>query len=223
MAKAWVPYVVRKGDTVSRLAYRRRTTVKEVWGHPKNAELAALRKNPDVLCPADLLWLPPEDAPLAASVSPGGEVTVRAAIPTFTLRIALHDDDGKPLAGAAFEVDGGEVLPPGKTDGDGVAVFKTWVTTRSVVLRLPDRGLEFPVAIGGLDPAATRSGAVGRLRNLGLYFDEDRGPEAEDSYFRSVLFQFQEKHGLEETGELDEPTQAKLAELGGEDGAMPED
>lgn len=218
MSQDWVPYVVRKGDTVSGLAYRRGATVAEVWNHPKNAELKARRANPDVLSPSDLLWLPPEKTPIPLPIAPGDHASVRIDLPRFTVRLALLDDAGKPIAGEPYEVEGGRVPPPGQTDGAGVAVFETWVTSRSVVVRLPARNHEFTVFVGALDPVATRSGAVGRLRNLGWYFDEDRGEEAEALYFRGVLFQFQAQHRLEETGELDEPTQKKLAELAGGDG-----
>jgi N-acetylmuramoyl-L-alanine amidase len=224
MESDWVPHIVRKGETLGALAYRRRTTVAKVWNHSKNADLKAKRKNPNVLAPGDMLWLPPDDpTPTPIHITPGDTITVSLNIPRHTVKVKLHDDADKPLASVPFEVDGGLVEPDAKTDGDGVATFETWVTTNAVTLRLPTLGRELPVLIGALDPLATRSGAIGRLRNLGLYCNEPRDADAEAVYFRSVLLEFQEKYDLKQTGELDQATQDKLAELAGDDGTWEED
>jgi hypothetical protein len=224
MASDWVPHIVRRSETLGALAYRHRTTVAKIWNDDKNADLKAKRKNPNVLAPGDLLWLPPREiTPSPIHISPGGTVTVSANIPRHTVKVKLHDDADKPLASVPFEVDGGLVEPDAKTDGDGVATFETWVTTKAVTLRLPSLSRELTVLVGALDPLATKSGFVGRLRNLGLYCKEARDPEAEAIYFRAVLLEFQEKYELKQTGELDQPTQDKLAELAGDDGTWEED
>jgi len=218
----WTPHVVRRGDTVAELAFRRGATVAEVWEHPKNAELKAKRKNPDVLAPLDLLYLPPKpDEGLHVEV--GDTLEVTATVPVHTVKLKLCDGKGKPFAGEAFEVEGGEPEPaPGKTDGDGVATFTALVTARTATIRLPKRGAEFLVAIAGLDPVSTRSGAEGRLRNLGLLQDGEGDDEVRTLHYQDALFAFQELYDLPPTGELDDATQSKLAEVGGDDGASSE-
>jgi N-acetylmuramoyl-L-alanine amidase len=218
MTKDWVPYVVRKGDTVAELAFRRGATVAEVWNHEKNAELKARRKNPDVLALLDIVYLPPpKETPL--DIAPGDTLEVSAKVPRHKLKLKLCDAKGKPLAGEAFEVEGGEPVPrPGKTDGAGVATFTTFVTTRSVKIKVPSKQAEFLVSVAGLDPVSTRSGAEGRLRNIGLLHDADGDEDVRHLHYREALFTFQEMYGLEATGELDEATQKKLDQVAGDDG-----
>ncbi len=67
----------------------------------------------------------------------------------------------------------------------------------------------FAFRLGHLDPSDEVTGAQGRLRNLGfdLEVDGELGPRTRDA-----LATFQDAHGLDPTGELDDATQSKLAE-----------
>lgn len=61
-----------------------------------------------------------------------------------------------------------------------------------------------------LDPSAEVTGAQGRLHGLGFpvgRIDGELGPRTADA-----LRSYQAEHGLEPTGELDDPTRAKLSE-----------
>jgi len=214
--------VIHKGDTIAELAFKRGATVAEIWNFGKNADLKALRKNPDVLAPLDIVYLPPEPD-VGLDIAAGDSLTAMVTVPRHTLKLKLCDGKGKPFAGVAFEVDGGEPVPePGMTDGNGVATFTTHVTSRQVTIRLPSKKAEFSLSVAGLDPVCTRSGAEGRLRNLGFLEEVEGGEDVLHLHYREALFAFQEKYELPVTGELDDATQAKLGEVGGDDGSSSE-
>lgn len=220
MGAGWVPHVVRRGEHASGLAYAHGVSVETVWNHPQNAELRKKRTNPDVLAPTDVLWLPRKREQAWSSVPAGGTVKFVASVPRQVIKVRICGNDGKPLSGVAFEVENAVVRPPAKTDTDGTATFEVDVLTKSVVIRVPERKLAIPVLVGDLDPVSTLSGAIGRLRNLGYCGHEPLGLATADSaaYGEFLLSWFQREHELPVTGELDQATQDKLAEVGGDDG-----
>jgi hypothetical protein len=54
-------YIVQPGDCISSLAGARGLKWDTVWNHPKNAQLKAKRKDPNVLMPGDVIYLPDLD------------------------------------------------------------------------------------------------------------------------------------------------------------------
>jgi hypothetical protein len=217
--KEWAPYVVKRGEHLSRLAYSRQTTVNAVWTHPKNADLRKVRTNPDVLAPQDIVWLPVEPEREWIPVTTGTANTIKVTIPKHTVKIKLRGEDGKPLAGVAYEVDNGVVPPPGKTESDGTATFDVSLLTASVVVRVPEKKLAIPVLVGDLDPVSTVTGAIGRLRNLGYGRHPSEIDDADPKAYAAFLIAwFQRDHGLPATGKLDQATQDKLSDVGGSDG-----
>lgn len=217
---AWLPHVVRPGECLSEMAYRRACSAATVWTHVKNAELKALRPNPEVLAPGDVIWLPKGPSARALDVWPGMTLNAFATIPSRTLTVRLIHDDGTPLAHEAFEVVGGRAPPPATTDEAGHAVFEVPMTTKEASLILPARALRLVVKPGRLDPISTLEGAVGRLHNLGYGgHDLDRLSPAEwDEYVPFLLAWFQREQGLPPTGILDDATKAALSSRGGDDG-----
>jgi hypothetical protein len=51
-------YEVRGGDCLNSLAEERGLTWQKIWNHSKNARLKQLRKDPNILMPGDLLFIP---------------------------------------------------------------------------------------------------------------------------------------------------------------------
>ena len=58
MARAMLPHVVAQGEHLEKLAFARGAGAKEVWEDPKNEAIRALRKDPLVLAPGDVVYLP---------------------------------------------------------------------------------------------------------------------------------------------------------------------
>jgi hypothetical protein len=65
----------------------------------------------------------------------------------------------------------------------------------------------FDVDIGHLDPVEEPGGISMRLENMGLCSNVLQNPELEES---DAIREFQRRHGLRETGLLDEETRARI-------------
>src|SRR5688500_6803666 len=107
-----IPYVVRPGDYLTRIASRRRFDAEQVWQHPQNAELRRRRPNPEVLAAGDILYVP-DTEPRRHALTVGGTSSFTARIPTVKLELSLTGSDGQPLASKRYWVDGEEA---GSTD-----------------------------------------------------------------------------------------------------------
>lgn len=208
MAGPYVPYVVRPGDYLSKLAYTRGFDADEVWNHPKNAELKKTRK-PEVLCAGDVLYLP-KNKPDGLSFSRRRVNRFVAKVPTSKFDMHFDDPAGK-LKNAAFtyEIDGVEA--DGKTDGDGKATFDVPITAHEVHVVFPDVGFATTAKVGHLDPVDDPKGVRQRLKNKG-YIKEppSEDEEREADLMKDALTKFQKDQKLPETGELDDATKGKL-------------
>jgi N-acetylmuramoyl-L-alanine amidase len=74
-------------------------------------------------------------------------------------------------------------------------------------------GEEFPLRLGCVDPISENSGVQARLNNLGFdcgEVDGELGPKT-----IQALSEFQEKHGLTPTGNLDDQTRKMLEQVHG--------
>lgn len=211
------PYVVKQGDYLTKLAHRLGFSAKEVWNHPKNAELAALRGDGEMLCAGDILYVPDEPRPRLPF---DAETTNRyeARVPRMPVRLVLAID-GEPLAGERYRVEGIGDDSERVTDAEGAATFEVDVHTRAVTIALLDRNQRCRMLVGDLDPVSEPSGARMRLTNLGVYgpsvAGEDQYEAHEDGALRAALIAFQRGRGLETSGELDEATQSALVEAHG--------
>lgn len=206
------PYVIKQGDYLTKLAHRLGFSAREVWAHPKNADLAALRGDGDMLCAGDVLYVPDEPKPrlpLQAEASNRYE----ARVPRLPVRVVLAIDE-EPLSGETYRVEGIGDDEEKVTDGDGAATFEVDVHTRAVTIVLVDRKARVRMLVGDLDPVGEPSGARMRLTNLGFYgptlAGADRYEAADDDALCAALVAFQRARGLEPSGALDEATQAEL-------------
>jgi hypothetical protein len=125
------------------------------------------------------------------------------------------EDEPRTDVPFVLEIDG-VVLSEGTTDGDGyleVEIPPNAREGRLIVERGTERELVIPLQLGGLDPIDTISGVKQRLHNLGI------GPgelnDVEDEGLSSALRWFQERHGLEVTGSLDQATRDALRDAHG--------
>jgi hypothetical protein len=211
------PYVVKQGDYLTKLSHRMGFSAKDVWSHPKNAELKKLRGDGEILCAGDILHVPDEPKkrlPLEAETSNRYE----ARVPRLPVRLVLAID-GEPLAGERYRVEGIGDDEEKVTDGEGAATFEVDVHIRAVTVVLLDRKMRCRMMVGDLDPVSEPSGARMRLTNLGFYdpavAGEDQYEAHQDGALRAALVAFQRAKGLEVTGELDETTRAELVAQNG--------
>ncbi|MFO0547827.1 MAG: peptidoglycan-binding domain-containing protein [Polyangiaceae bacterium] len=199
-----VPYVVRAGDYLSRIANSRGFDPKEVWEHPKNEELRKRRHNPEVLAAGDILYIPNPD-PTRLKLKVGSSNSFRAKLPTVKLKLAVTGPAGEPLANKQYWVDGEAA---GSTDGDGNVQIEVAPTQPSVSLRVEGASHTYLVRVANLDPIDTESGVRQRLLNL-RYLPEN-SPLVTGEHVKEALARFQSAQGLEATGEPDQSTKDAL-------------
>jgi hypothetical protein len=205
-------HVVSQGESVESIATENGHFWETLWNDPNNADLKKLRKDPHILFPGDQVYVPPlrprqENAPTTKRTT-----FKRKGIPS-KLKVRFLDD-GKPRAGKAYTltVDDGPPIQ-GTTDGDGVLTQPVPPRAEQAVVLFdgdtPD--LAFTFSLRWLDPVDTPSGQRERLRNLGY----PAGPpnDEADLPLSGAIARFQEQNGLPATGEADDKTQKKLAEV----------
>lgn len=211
------PYVIRQGDYLTRIAYRLGFAPEEVWNDPKNAELKALRSDPDTLKSGDILFVP--DVPKKRNkFTKETENAYVAKLPKLPVSLAL-DHRGEPIADEKYVVRGLDEELEGTTDAEGKVEFEVDVNVKEVVVELVDKKRSYRMLLGNLDPIDEPSGARQRLMQLGIYSatleGEDQYVAHNEDQLAAALAAFQGKQGLEPTGELDEATIDALREAYG--------
>jgi hypothetical protein len=209
-------YVVQAGDCIGSIADAHGHFWQTIWNHPDNGTLKQARVNPNILLPGDRVTVPELQPKHVACATGRKHVFRRRGVPEV-LRLAFADGAGGPLAGKRYRLVVDGVERTGTTRGDGS--IEEWIApaATSATLQLwPETAglapmLQWSLRVGGLDPASSMNGVKTRLRNLGF----SCGPAGEelDAATRTGLEAFQVRHGLEATGEADDATRKKLAEL----------
>lgn len=157
----------------------------------------------------------PKDPPPATAPAPAAATTEKHLVledPNVTPE--KHEDIPRANVPYILKIDGKSHT--GETDNDGR--IEVVIPANAKVGRLTvDPGNEneavYPLRLGRLQPISEISGVKIRLRNLG--FDCGNINEDETTSFAAALSAFQEKNGLEITGEINDETRAKLKELHG--------
>jgi N-acetylmuramoyl-L-alanine amidase len=209
---------VQQGDHVFKIANKYGfQDPKTIWEHPKNAPLKQKRKNPHVLNPDDVLYIPDkQERPIGRGTDQSHMFEVTRS--PLKLRIRLEGFYEDPLAGAKcrLHVEGRTNLL--YTDGDGCLEQAISANAEHAILTFLIEGmgqepLEVPVEVGHLDPIDLPSGQRARLINLGYYLGPD---DAQDDYdLRTAVEEFQCDHDLEVDGQCGPATQTKLLEIHG--------
>ncbi len=194
---------IRQGDCLTSIALAQGFDPKTLWDHPGNAALKEQRKSMHALLPGDQLEVPPiEEREESVATGSVGRFKLSVGPVKLKLRLTRH---GEPRANEAFELlFENDATITGTTNGDGWIDQPIPAAATRATLSLQDGAEIYTLLLGHLDPHDSPSGIQQRLRALGFYFgavDEDVGPQTQ-----AALRRFQEKQGLEITGEADEST-----------------
>jgi hypothetical protein len=216
-------YTVKPGDHMSSIAEQSGFTKYEtIWNHPENADLKALRQDPNVLNPGDTVFIPdPEhknyDRPVDQRhhfTRPGEPLKLRLVLNRMyndpyantpcTLLVGLEKSDLTSDGNAQIE------KPIKKTAADGSVKVKDQIKVDGADVPI-EREVDFK--IGFLDPVTEVSGQVARLANLGYYRGSDS--PVDDDEFSSSVEEFQCDNRLAVDGKCGPNTQAKLLSVHG--------
>jgi len=210
-------HTVRQGDCISSIAERHGLFWETVWQHPNNAGLRERRGDPNVILPGDVVFVP--ERRIAEYRRPTGATHTfqRKGVPA-QLRLQFLEGD-QPRANEAFTITVDGVETRGQTDGDGVLQVSIRPTAMRATVRFDSDGEEVDLQLGMLDPVESMTGVKARLLNLG--FDVPSVSDGLDDATREALREFQQRVGLPVTGEADDATRARLAELHDRPEAMP--
>jgi hypothetical protein len=199
-------YIVKQGDCISSIANRHGLFWEKVWNHPQNAKLKEKRKDPNILHPGDVVFVPDKEEKQESGATEQRHRFCEKGVPE-KLRIKLMAGD-EPIANENYVLDIDGDLRSGTTDGEGNLKETIPPNAKRAKLWLGEEKQEYEIDLGHLDPVSEITGVQARLNNLGFYcgtVDGIKGPKT-----TAALKRFQKKHGLKETGEVDEKTRDEL-------------
>ncbi|MGQ9695142.1 MAG: PGRP and LysM peptidoglycan-binding domain-containing protein [Thermodesulfobacteriota bacterium] len=204
-------YTVKQGDCLSSIASKYGLFWEKIWNHPKNAQLKEKRKDPNVLYPGDVLFIPDkEEKEEPASTEQRHRFRVKG-VPAMLRLQFKHGDQPRANELYTLEIDG--MIISGNTDGEGRIEQHLPPKAKRGKLLLGEYQEEFILEFGHLDPIEEISGVQARLNNLGFdcgKVDGILGPKTE-----AALKEFQKQYGLLVTGKIDEQTINKLKNIYG--------
>ena len=211
-------YRVQQGDHLSAIAKSFGfTDYEKIWNDPNNAELKALRVNPNVLFPGDMLFIPDKESAEYPKPTEQRHKFVMHA-PKLQLRLVLKDIYEEPIAGAACTLAVGAESYKVTTDSTGRIEQAIPRDARKGILTIDDpqtpyEGTVIPLKIGTLDPVDEVSGQQARLNNLGYFAGTVGGKD--DAALESAIEEFQCDEALTVDGICGPVTQARLKQVHG--------
>ncbi|MGH9455710.1 MAG: peptidoglycan-binding protein [Terriglobia bacterium] len=199
-------HTVSDGECISSISFNEGFFWETIWNHPQNASVQQLRKDPNILFPGDVVFVP--DKQLKQEIrSAGAHYKFVKKNNLVTLRLRLLDDF-KPRASLKYRLTVGSLTLSGQTDSQGHLRQKIPASATSALL-LTDEDA-YNLNIGELDPISEDLGVQHRLTNLGYL-----GDNADSDHVTAALTRFQKDQGLDPTGELTDSTRAKLQKVHG--------
>ncbi|HEY3838363.1 MAG TPA: LysM domain-containing protein, partial [Bryobacteraceae bacterium] len=186
-------YTVKEGDYLSSIADQYGfSSHLTIWNDPHNADLKAKRKNPNILFPGDIVYIPDHANKIESRPTDQRHKFVTNA-ESLMLRLILERSYDSPLTSTPCELVVGTNQFKLTTDGDGLIEQKIPRSTPDALLIVKDTvkikgadvpvNFQVPVKVGALDPVEEQSGQRTRLANLGYYRLD--GDDVDDGEFRS--------------------------------------
>lgn len=203
-------HVVAEGECTSSIAFFYGFFADTVWNDPGNAELRSRRDDMNILAPGDQLTIP--DKRIKEEVRNTGATHrfQRKGVPAKLRLQILHL--GQPVANAGYVVMVGGQQLTGTTNDKGEIEISISPAAREATLIVGDGEdrREYSLKLGFLQPIEQLEGVQARLMNLAYDCSGEEGELGPKT--RAALKAFQEKNGLEATGEIDDATRSKLKE-----------
>jgi hypothetical protein len=210
---------VAQGDCLSSIAYEHGFLPESLWDAPENAGLKEGGRDMNVLRPGDVVHLPARRKK-TIPVQTGNRYRLRRKGVPAILRVRFVDFTGEPMANEPYLLQlaaAGSPLPDrtGLTDAQGFVVSPIPPNATGGEI-WAGKGLSrrsLPFRLGFVDPIEDVSGVQARLNSLGYPCGSEDGTL--DDLTAAALRRFQSDYQLPATGQIDEPTKAKLREAYG--------
>ena len=201
-------YQVKQGDCISSIAFEHGFFADTIWNHPSNAELKEKRKDPNVLMPGDVVFVPDlREKTVNRTTNQMHRFQLKNAPALLSLQM-FDEDEYRSNQNYELEIDG--VKHTGKTDSEGVLRVSILPNARHGKLIIGPDQAEFDLQFGQVEPPTEIRGVQARLNNLGF---ECASTGKIDDDTQRALRGFQRANQLKETGEIDDATRQKLDEL----------
>ncbi|MDN3378500.1 MULTISPECIES: peptidoglycan-binding protein [unclassified Pseudoalteromonas] len=203
-------HTVVQGDTLLRIArqYGFRTSA-GLYNHPSNAEFKALRPDPNLIFPGDVIIIPPKSKIHATK----NTFVVRNEKEYFRLQI-IHED-GDDITGKRIVLNIGSQIIDTVLPSDGlveVELNENDTLTAQVDLYLKEEQSSpsetFTAQVGQLDPVDTLSGVQARCNSLG--FDCGKVDGVNDTKTKAGVREFQQAQQLQVDGIAGPVTKSRL-------------
>ncbi|HEV8607058.1 MAG TPA: peptidoglycan-binding domain-containing protein [Tepidisphaeraceae bacterium] len=199
---------VEQGDCISSISDEHGFFWSTIWNHADNADLKALRSDPNALMEGDVVVVPDKTMKEESCATEKKHKFKKKGTPAKVKIRLMLDDEPRANEPYRLEIDGASF--EGNLDGDGFLEQAIPPGAVRGVLRVGtgERIDEYELALGTLDPIDTEGGVMGRLRTLGYHSEgDDPGP---------AIRAFQKKEQLEVSGEMNDETRDKLKERFGQ-------
>ncbi|MEZ5347345.1 MAG: peptidoglycan-binding domain-containing protein [Pyrinomonadaceae bacterium] len=200
---------VGKGETAISLAKKNGFFWQTIWNHGENAALKEKRKDPTLLHEDDEIFIP-EKVQKEVSKGTEAEHTFKLKGDPCKLKLQLLKL-GEPRKDEKYVLEIEGKIIEGTTDGDGQIEHFIPSAARVGKLILRDGKESYPIKVGELNPIDGVSGQKQRLNNLGFNCGSEN--EKVDEKFTEAVKKFQAEYKLEDSGEMNAATKAKLQEL----------
>ncbi len=206
-------YKVRKGDCLFSIAERHSFFWQTLWDHSRNAELRESRKNPNVLCEGDNVFVPDREEKTLDIETEQCHRFRKKGVP-YLIRFRLLKE-GEPRATLRYVFTLENKNYEGMSDDDGFVEILVPRTSGQGKLTLYENEEEeaeekYTLNVGYLDTVDTLTGIQQRLRNLGF---PCKVSGTMDEGTKLAIASFRRKHGPEGPGEIDDALRERLQEL----------
>ncbi len=201
-----INHQVKQGDCISSIAFENGFFPDTIWNHPNNAELKGKRKDPNILMPGDMVFVP-DKRPKEVS-EPTNQVhkfKCKNTPEKFKLQLLI---DEEPRANEAYELEIEGLKFSGKTDSQGRIEQSIPPNAKNGKLLLANGTEVYQLQLGKLNPSDEITGAQGRLWNLGFFLGAIDGKMSDELEIAIQEFQF--AHDIEPNGELNQVTKDAL-------------
>jgi hypothetical protein len=200
-------YKVKQGDCISSIAQKHGLFWEKVWNDPKNAKLQQTRKDPNVLYPGDLVFIPDKEEKLeSGATEQRHRFRVKGSLVKIRIRFTIDD---QPRANEPYKLEIEGLSREGTTDGDGYLEENIPANAKGGRLIVGEGSSQdiYEIKLGTVDPIETDDGIRCRLFDLGYDTKDD---------FAEAIRTFQKKEGLTVTGNVDDATRTRLKEKFGQ-------